>query len=81
MNIIQRFKQGLQKSSTYLTTSIIESLKLRKISDETINEIESILISADLGLEVTNQLIEKIKYTTNSQAVDNNLILKPKFLA
>ena len=76
MNIIQRFKQGLQKSSTYLTTNIIKSLKFNKISDETINEIESILISADLGLEVTNQLIEKIKYTANSQVTDNSLILK-----
>ena len=76
MNIIQRFKQGLQKSSTYLTTNIIESLKFNKISDEAINEIESILISADLGLEVTNQLIEKIKYTANSQVTDNSLILK-----
>ena len=76
MNIIQRFKHGLKKSSTYLTSNIIESLKFNKISDETINEIESILISADLGLEVTNQLIEKIKYTANSKVTDNSLILK-----
>ena len=76
MNIIQRFKHGLKKSSIYLTSNIIESLKFNKISDETINEIESILISADLGLEVTNQLIEKIKYTANSKVTDNSLILK-----
>ena len=51
MNIIQRFKQGLQKSSNYLKTNIIDSLKSNEISDETtINEIESILISADIGL-------------------------------
>ena len=76
MNIIQRFKQGLQKSSNYLKTNIIDSLKSNEINDEVINEIESILISADIGLEVTNQLIEKIKQTKNSQDVDSNLILK-----
>ena len=76
MNILQRFKQGLQKSSNYLKTNIIDSLKSNEISDEVINEIESILISADIGLEVTNQLIEKIKQTKNNQDADSNLILK-----
>ena len=76
MNIIQRFKQGLHKSSNYLKTNIIDSLKSNEISDEVINEIESILISADIGLEVTNQLIEKIKQTKNNQDSNSNLILK-----
>jgi len=76
MNIVQKFKQGLQKSSKYLTTHIIDSLKSNKINDETINEIESILISADIGLEVTNQLVEKIKLTKNIQSKDNNSILE-----
>ena len=76
MNIVQKFKQGLQKSSSYLTTHIIDSLKSNKISDETIDEIESILISADIGLEVTNQLIKKIKLSRNIQVKNNNLIFE-----
>ena len=76
MNIVQRFKKGLKKSSTYLTTNIINSLKSNKIDDATIDEIESILISADIGLDVTNQLIKKIKQTNNNKITDNKLILK-----
>ena len=76
MSIVQTFKQGLKKSSTYLTTHIINSLKSSKINDETINEIESILISADIGLEVTNQLVNKIKHSKNIQAKDNNFIFE-----
>ena len=76
MNIIHRFKQGLQKSSTYLKNNIINSLKSNKISNETIDEIESVLISADIGIEATKQLIEKIQHTKNNQITDNNLILK-----
>ena len=76
MNIVKTFKQGLQKSSTYLTTHIINSLKSSKINDETINEIESILISADIGLEVTNQLVNKIKHSRNIQVKDNTLIFE-----
>lgn len=76
MNILQRFRQGLQKSSTYLTTNIINSLKSSKISEATIDEIESILISADIGLEATKQLIEKIQNVKNTQIKDNRLILE-----
>ena len=76
MNIVQKFKQGLQKSSGYLSTHIIDSLKTNKISDETIDDIESILISADIGLEVTKQLVEKIKHSKNIHVKDNSLILE-----
>ena len=76
MNIVQKFKQGLQKSSTYLTTHIINTLKTNKISNETIDEIESVLITADIGLDVTKQLIEKIKLSNNNQVKDNTFILE-----
>ena len=72
MNIVQKFKHGLKKSSKYLTINIIDSLKSKKISIETIDEIESVLISADLGLEVTNLLIEKIKHTKNCTQVNKH---------
>lgn len=76
MNIVQKFKQGLQKSSSYLTSHIIDSLKSKKIDEKTIDEIESVLISADIGLEVTNQLINKIKNSKNTQVKNDNLILE-----
>ena len=76
MNIVQKFKLGLQKSSSYLTSHIIDSLKSKKIDEKTIDEIESVLISADIGLEVTNQLINKIKNSKNTQVKNDNLILE-----
>ena len=76
MNIFKKFKKGLYKSSSYLTTNIINSLKLNKISDEKIEEIESVLISADLGIGVTNQLIEKLRQSQSSQLNNHNAILE-----
>ena len=38
MNIVQKFKLGLQKSSSYLTSHIIDSLKSKKI-DECIDKL------------------------------------------
>ena len=76
MNIFEKFKSGLKKSSTYLSSNIIKVLQSKKISDEVIDEIESILISADIGLEVTNLLIEKIKNSKLKTDADINLILE-----
>ena len=76
MSIIQRFKIGLQKSSNYLTNNIANSLKSNKISEEILDQIESILISADIGLDVTNLLIEKLKKIKDNKIVDKNYILE-----
>ena len=76
MNIVQNFKKGLQKSSRYLTTNIFNNLKNNKIDDETVDSIESTLISADIGLEVTSNLITKINVITKQiyKAFNNNTI-------
>tara|TARA_Y100000588_G_C14087412_1_gene852909 strand:+ start:24 stop:935 length:912 start_codon:yes stop_codon:yes gene_type:complete len=76
MNIIQGFKEGLKKSSTFLNTNILHSLKSKNIDNATLNEIESVLLSADIGLEVTNLLIQKIRKIKNNKNIDNNFILK-----
>ena len=76
MNIVQNFKKGLQKSSRYLTTNIFNNLKNNKIDDETIDSIESTLISADIGLEVTSNLITKIKQSKNNDRENYKLILE-----
>ena len=56
MNIFAKFKNGLKKSSTFLSSNIISSIKSNKISQDILDEIESVLISADMGLEVTDHL-------------------------
>ena len=76
MNIFENFRNGLKKSSSFLSNKIINTLKSNYISEDIVNEIESILISADIGLEVTNQLIDKIKKSKISSSVDAKTILE-----
>jgi len=76
MQILNQFKTGLQKTSTFLFDNITNVIKSTKIDQETLNEIEGILLSADIGLEVTNLLIEKIKSKKISNVDDSSLILK-----
>jgi fused signal recognition particle receptor len=45
----QRLKEGLTKSSSKLTEGLAAILVKRKLDDETLEEIEELLIAADLG--------------------------------
>ena len=61
MNFFKKFQIGLKKTSSTLSANILNVLSSQKIDNDTLDELESILISSDIGLEVTNQLISKIK--------------------
>ena len=76
MNIILNLKSGLKKTSDFLSGNIVNTIKLKKINQDIINEIEEILLSSDIGLDVTNQLIKKIKSLKISDTEDLQLILK-----
>ena len=75
MNFFKKFNAGLKKTSSSLTTNILNILTTKKINESTLEEIESILLSSDIGLEVTNFLIKKIQSSKISNPKDPNLIL------
>ena len=76
MSLIQKFQLGLKKTSNYFTDNIFKTLSIQKIDDEILNELETILLSSDIGIEVTNLLIEKIKFSKISKSKDYQEILK-----
>lgn len=61
MNILVKFRQGISKSSNFLTTSIKKTVSNRMVDENLLQEIEDILISADLGVNVARQLINHLK--------------------
>lgn len=52
----QRLKQGLTKSSSRITEGLAAILVKRKLDEETLEEIEELLIAADLGPATAAQL-------------------------
>ena len=81
MDILSKFRTGLKKTSSYLASNIIHSLKSKQISSEIINDVETTLISADIGLEVTELLVNRIKsikLKSNSPFVGAELAIKAK---
>ena len=76
MDFLKKFQSGLKKTSNYLTSNILNTLSIKKINEETIEDLESILLSSDIGIEVTNQLINKLKSIKISDPEDSKKILK-----
>ena len=76
MNILDKFRSGLSKTSNFLTSNIIHSITSKRINPEIIEDIETALISADIGLDVTNHLINKVKSTKINDHIDSTFILK-----
>jgi fused signal recognition particle receptor len=58
MNIFSRLKQGLQKTRTGFTSGLGRLLLGKKVIDaELLEEIETLLLTADVGVEATQEII------------------------
>jgi fused signal recognition particle receptor len=57
---ISRLKQGLSKSSRSLTGSITAIFTKRKLDAGTLDELEDVLIQADLGLEMSSRIVKAV---------------------
>ena len=76
MSFLNKFRIGLKKTSNFLISNIGLSLTYKKINPEIVENIEMALISADIGLEVTNHLINKIKKTKITDQENSILIIQ-----
>ena len=76
MDILDRFRKGLKKTSSFFAANIINSFTSKKITSEIIENIETALISADIGLDVTNFLINKVKKIKITDQVDMAFVLR-----
>ncbi len=64
----QRLRKGLTKTSSRLTEGITGVFTKRKLDDETLEELEDLLIQADLGLDVSASVaavLRKARYNSD----------------
>ncbi len=57
---LSRLTQGLSKSSKSITSSITSIFTKRKLDATTLEELEDVLIQADLGIEVSERIIKAV---------------------
>ncbi|HCR72578.1 MAG TPA: signal recognition particle-docking protein FtsY [Anaerolineae bacterium] len=80
MSIFSRWKDGLSKTSKSAFGQIASILGASEITDETWDDLEALLIQADLGIETTSSILDSLKRLTRDlgliRASDLTLNLK-----
>ena len=81
---MSRLRRGLAKTRDFLNTDIEDLFTgKRKIDDELLEELEELLITADLGVQTTMDLIDRISRKAGKIASPDDLkaVLKEEILA
>ena len=77
MNIFDKFKLGLSKSSTNFSSGLNDLIFKKKIDEDMLNELEDFLIQSDVGVESAKELREKFANTkVNSKSSGKDEIFK-----
>ena len=77
MNLFNKFKIGLDKSSVGLSAGFKNVFSKKNIDDEVLTEFEDLLITADTGVEVAKQLRKDFeKFKVDRKLDDHQEILK-----
>ncbi len=68
---LQRLKAGLSRSSSALGQNLSALIRKRKLDDETLQDLEDILIQADLGLETAVRITERLAKDRYDKEIDD----------
>ena len=71
---INIFKKALKRTHDTWFGRAMGLFDRRKIDDDVWEELEELLISADVGVTTTGKLIEKVKQKTNDENLDGSLV-------
>ena len=61
MGFFSKIKEGLMKTKENISKKIFEAFKAKNLDDEFYEELEMALISADMGVTATEQIIEDLR--------------------
>lgn len=61
MSWFKKLKQGLGKSASKISDGITTALTHKKLDDEVLDNLEETLISADIGVHASMEIIEKLR--------------------
>lgn len=76
--VTSKFKQGLQKTTSVFTEKMDDLLRrYKKIDEQFYEELEEILISADVGVMTVMDLIDDLRAEVKKQKIEDAAQLKP----
>ena len=74
MNFFKKITLGLQKSSENLTKGISQIFSAKKIDPKTLEELEELLITSDIGVTTAAQIIEELRKKKIDKEADSDKI-------
>lgn len=70
---VKEYDKGLEKTRNYFTSSItLLNSKYKKVSNEYFDELEEILIMADIGVSTVMEFIDKLKKRVKHENIENS---------
>lgn len=77
---LKKLKNGLSKSSDKISGGIKKILKSKKIDESTLLELEELLISSDIGIDISSKIIDELKKSKIVEPTPNKvkIIIKKK---
>ena len=70
-----KLKTGLNKTSANLSVNLKKAFSLNKPNQELLNDLEDILISSDLGVEFSTQVIKELSKKSFDQKITKNIVV------
>ncbi|MFL7868651.1 MAG: signal recognition particle receptor subunit alpha, partial [Anaerolineales bacterium] len=68
-DILSRWRTGLSKTSKAAFGRLASLFGATEITDETWDELEALLIQADLGIETTTEVIDSLQRLTRTEGL------------
>jgi len=79
--LIDKFKQGLQRTQELVLAPMGRLLGLRRLDEDQLMELEELLLQADLGVHATGRLMERLRFEMKRSAeIDPKAVLRDELL-
>ena len=75
MNFFKKISQGLTKTRDAVVTGIRTAVGGHKLDEETLERLEEALITADIGVETTLELLDRLRERTKSEELAGDAVL------
>ena len=75
MGFFEKLKNGLKKSSTKISDGLSEIFTKKKLDDETLESLEETLLTADIGVKATSEIMQKFSARKQNKEIAENEIL------
>jgi fused signal recognition particle receptor len=79
--LFTKFKQGLQRTQELVLAPMGRLLGLRRLDEDQLEELEELLLQADLGVHAVTRLMERLRFELKKSAeIDPKAVLKDELL-